>query len=496
MANDLVFLLLKLTLAASATILLVLTLRSPMRRMFGARVAYVLWLIVPVGSLAVLLPARTTNLPSPVTTAIPQPPPAGTVAITTEATDPVSVGAALDLSPAIAMVWLTGAIAALALLAFRQRAFTASLGRLSCEHPNRRTLRAEATGIGPALIGSLFPKLVLPRDFETRFDETERSVVLAHEDIHLRGRDPLINAFVALAQCLNWFNPLVHIAAHVLRIDQELACDAAVIARFPNAKRSYAEAMLKTQIAPASLPLGCYWPAQDEHPLKQRIAMLKRDLPSELRAAWGVLIVAAACLASGCVVWVGQPPRAMATATAEINAPVSPAQAARDSRLLEAIRWGDVRRLESAIAAGADVNARDRSGTTAVVILARADDVQSLRLLLEHGADPNLVSPGEGNALAAAARRGQLRSVMALVEHGARVNDMAPGIGTPLAASVRTGQLNVVRYLVENGADVSLPSPPQAPWDRWGVERTPLDWAVNGDHTEIETYLRFKGATM
>ncbi len=493
MASELVLLLLRLNLAAGAAILLVLVLRVPMRRIFGARIAYALWLIVPAAALAALLPPRIATLPAQ-SAAIPQSPAAAeTAALASPAADPVAIIAALDPSPAIALIWLLGAIAALILLAIRQRAFTASLGRLSRDPARRRTLRAEAAGIGPALIGSLFPKLVLPRDFEARFDETERHVVLAHEDIHLRGRDPLINFLVAIARCLNWFNPLVHIAAHTLRIDQELACDAAVIARFPNAKRRYAEAMLKTQIAPASLPLGCYWPARGEHPLKQRIAMLKRDLPSEFRAAWGAVAAGVIVLSASVTAWAAQPPSYV---EATDGSAVSPAPSTSDARLLQAVWRGDARRLESAIAAGAEVNARAADGTTALVIAARADDIRNLDMLLKYGADPNLTSPGEGNALAAAARRGQLRSVIALVEHGARINEIAPGVGTPLAASVRTGQYEVVKYLVEHGADVNLPSPPQAPWDRWGVERTPLDWAVNGDHGAIAEYLRSKGAAM
>ena len=39
-----------------------------------------------------------------------------------------------------------------------------------------------------------------------------------------------MNAVVEVACCANWFNPLVHLAAHRLRTDQELACDATVIA--------------------------------------------------------------------------------------------------------------------------------------------------------------------------------------------------------------------------------------------------------------------------
>jgi hypothetical protein len=334
--------------------------------------------------------------------------------------------------------------------------------------------------------------LVLPKDFEARFDPTERDIVLAHEQAHLKSRDPLVNAFAALAQCVCWFNPLVHIAAHAMRIDQELACDAAVILQFPKARRRYAETMLKTQLAPISLPIGCYWPSRAAHPLKQRIAMLKRDLPSGRRILAGAALAALASLSTGCIVWVAQPAREV---DAGIRAAVA-AQKPSDTELVRAVLRGNLRQTEKAIASGADVNARTENGLTVLTVAARKEDMRILNLLLDHGADVHLTSPTEGNALVAGGRRGHVRAVAALVEHGAQLNTIVPGYGTPLAASVRTGQLDVVKYLVEHGADVNLVSPPPAPWDRWGVMRTPLEFAIGSEDASIIDYLKSKGARM
>src|SRR5690606_182279 len=115
---------------------------------------------------------------------------------------------------------------------------------------------------GPALVGAWRARIVLPADFERRYDTLERELILAHERVHLARGDAWVNAFVALLRSLNWFNPLVHLAAAKFRLDQELACDAAVIARFPRARRRYADAMLKVQLAGQAwqelrLPVGC-----------------------------------------------------------------------------------------------------------------------------------------------------------------------------------------------------------------------------------------------
>jgi TonB family protein len=116
-----------------------------------------------------------------------------------------------------------------------------------------------------------------------------------------------VNALACAAQCLCWFNPLVHLAAHLLRIDQELACDATVIDRFPAERRTYAELLLKTQLATQALPLGCHWPAGSAHPLKARIAMLKSPLPHRAMRAMGLAVVAGLTLGAGGLAWSAQP---------------------------------------------------------------------------------------------------------------------------------------------------------------------------------------------
>ena len=106
-------------------------------------------------------------------------------------------------------------------------------------------------------------------------------------------------------RCLYWFNPLVHMAARRFRLDQELACDAAVLRRHPKDRRSYGEAMLKTQLAAISLPLGCHWPSR--HPLKERISMLKQSSPSAARRRAGSAVIAAGLALVALGSWATQP---------------------------------------------------------------------------------------------------------------------------------------------------------------------------------------------
>ena len=63
-ATDLLSVLLETTSAITLALLLVLALRKPLRRAFGAGVAYKAWLVVPIAVVAVMLPARTIVIAS------------------------------------------------------------------------------------------------------------------------------------------------------------------------------------------------------------------------------------------------------------------------------------------------------------------------------------------------------------------------------------------------------------------------------------------------
>ena len=76
------------------------------------------------------------------------------------------------------------------------------------------------------------------------------------------------------------------------RVDQELACDAAVIRGRPDARTLYGETLLKTQLAATPLPFGCYWPARGLHPLEVRIGLLKRRKGVAVRSD-GMAVVSA-----------------------------------------------------------------------------------------------------------------------------------------------------------------------------------------------------------
>jgi beta-lactamase regulating signal transducer with metallopeptidase domain len=290
--------LVRANIAGGLAVLLVLALRSPCQRMLGAGATYGLWLIPPLAMAASLLPGPTWDISFPI------PVPGGS-----PGPEAIPAPAAMPL-PWAAGAWIIGAwalgIAASALLiAIRQRQFMAALGKPELDADGLPIMRArDGFAVGPAVIGTLSPRIVLPADFETRYSAEERRVILAHERVHLFGHDAQANAVAALLQCLCWFNPLAHVAAYFFRIDQELNADAEVVRQFPEHQRAYAEALLKTQIASRSLILGCQWPARSEHPLKVRISLL--SLRAQVPRLGGITIAGVALFA-GLIAWAGSP---------------------------------------------------------------------------------------------------------------------------------------------------------------------------------------------
>jgi beta-lactamase regulating signal transducer with metallopeptidase domain len=278
------FSLVVLTVAASVSVLVVGLLRTPFRRVAGAQAAYWLWLMVPSSALAALLPAPSDSWVL------------ATIALPARLMALAGASAPARYAVIGLLVWAAGASLMLVFAVHRQRSFERSLGSLT-SLPDGTYQSASVAE--PMLVGAWRPRVVLPADFATRYTRDERALVLAHERAHLRRGDALANALASGCLCLSWFNPLMYWAVGQFRFDQELACDASVLAATGTARRRYADALLKAQLAADSVryvPAGCSW--QSSHRLKQRIAVLKRPLPSYVRRASGVLL-ALTCISSG-----------------------------------------------------------------------------------------------------------------------------------------------------------------------------------------------------
>lgn len=268
MAIDLLEALARANIAGSLVLLLVMLLRAPARRLFGPEAAYLLW-AAPVGA------ALLSLAPWPFATPWP-----GAEQMTLR---PL-VEQAWDHRLTLA-VWLAGAAATLAIAWKAQAAFERD---------------ARAGRAGPAVSGVLAPRVIMPA--ADPYSDDERRLIRAHEREHVQRGDPKSNALAAALQVVFWFNPLVHVGARLMRVDQELACDAGVLRRFPRSRRVYAEALLKTELARAPLPFGCHWGSV--HPLELRLATLKGGRRRELAGLWTAVVFT---LCASTLTWAAKP---------------------------------------------------------------------------------------------------------------------------------------------------------------------------------------------
>jgi beta-lactamase regulating signal transducer with metallopeptidase domain len=299
MVADVLHALITTTLAISVAIVVVRLARKPIQYIAGVQVAYGLWILVPMMATAILLPLP--SIIEPVHVTLP-------TQLTSSATANISelVSYRTILIRLLVAVWIIGACGLCFLVGIRQRSFLRSLGPLSREKEN--LYRAPGAAV-PMVIGVWRPKVILPTDFESRYSSLECELILAHERAHAARRDMAANVVASLVVCLYWFNPLMYLALAWLRMDQELACDATVLATRADARGKYANALLKSQIADKSLaaryPIGCYW--HSVHPLKERIIMLKRPRPSSSRRVAGVALILAITLVATYAALAGQP---------------------------------------------------------------------------------------------------------------------------------------------------------------------------------------------
>ncbi len=133
------------------------------------------------------------------------------------------------------------------------------------------------------------------------------------------------------------------------------------------------------------------------------------------------------------------------------------------SRVVES---GDIEALARLLPRVADLNARNRHGTTALMKAASCGHAEIVRLLLEQGADPNQMRNDGFTALALAAFFGHTETVKTLMEFGARTEAV-----TRSGASARTWA--TARTFSDVARCLDTPSPKPRPQAQVPLRRSP-----------------------
>ncbi len=324
--------------ATTLLMLLVLALRRPVAAAFGARTAYALWalptlrlLLPPLPGWAPLyVPVAHSGPANPLTIAIVDP---ATAAHLARDVAPPLAGTppSLDLllahaTPSLLVFWLAGAALWFGWQLLRYRGFLARA--LAEAEPLTRVGATEVlitpAVSGPMAAGVLRRRIFLPADFLGRYGAAERRLALLHEGAH-HDRGDLVANFIGLAVvALHWWNPVAHWAWRAFRSDQELACDATVLAGADGADRAaYGRAVLKSACAAAPVA-ACAM--NDKSHLKQRIVMMRERPLGRMRRLAGTAAVAGLVLSGLLVSASGRAPVAPVRAVAAVvaMAPVAP----------------------------------------------------------------------------------------------------------------------------------------------------------------------------
>ncbi len=284
---------------------LVLFIRRPVGRNFGAKAAYALWLlpflrlIMPPLTLPAWLAPVAQQSAQPLTlTASPN------IEYTAFSAELATIPAAPDpvaWSTILLTVWLTGAAIFLTV-------------RFSGYFRMRRALLADARPVGeagkvrlvetpeataPLAFGVADKVIALPPGFMALYDREQRDFALAHELAHHAGGDLLANMAAQPLFALHWFNPLGWLGWRAMRRDQEAACDARVIAlRSAEDKAIYAETIAGFAASPRvalAAPMAC--PVLGEKSIIHRLRSITMSDISPRRRLAGRALIGASLLA-------------------------------------------------------------------------------------------------------------------------------------------------------------------------------------------------------
>ena len=279
-------------IVTAALMALVLVLRRPVARHFGAQMAYALWAI-PLARL--FMPPLTRTIEIPVSEPVARQSfaedsaiiPVADAAVPTDAMPDAGLVHGLladaDWFAIGVTVWLCGAAIFL-------------IAQLSTYLQNRRELLDDAVEVsridgirvieiagiaGPFAFGLWRRYIALPIGFTRAYNPIERELALAHERSHHRAGDLWAN-FAALAMLsLHWFNPIAWMAWRAFRFDQEAACDARVLHRRSAAERvAYARAIAK---AATGHTLAFASPLNPKEKIVERLKIMKQSETSRAR---------------------------------------------------------------------------------------------------------------------------------------------------------------------------------------------------------------------
>ena len=219
-----------------------------------------------------------------------------------------------NLLPVLMGVWLTGAIATLAIWALRWRRVYRCLHRAMIALDGRELrilrrledcvknhlhgplcIRLVSERTEPGIHGILRPVLLWPAQLSQRLNEDEIEAIMIHELVHVRRFDNAAAALHMLTEAIFWFDPLVWWLERRMIEERERACDEAVIELGANAE-AYAGSVLKTCRFCVESPLSGVLGVTGADLKKRVVRIVSERQVKNLGLGHGILLATAAVI--------------------------------------------------------------------------------------------------------------------------------------------------------------------------------------------------------
>jgi hypothetical protein len=132
---------------------------------------------------------------------------------------------------------------------------------------------------------------------------------------------------------------------------------------------------------------------------------------------------------------------------------VNDTQAQRQKTLDQAVVDGDIERVKSEIAAGVDINSKNRMGWTLLHIAINKKHTDIAKLLIDKGADVNIKDNRSRSPVHLAVQTGQKEIVEALIAKGADLNTMDAKADNALTLARKNNHKEITELLLKHGAE-------------------------------------------
>lgn len=162
-------------------------------------------------------------------------------------------------------------------------------------------------GVGPAVLGFLQPRIVLP-EWALHADARRRRLILEHEREHIQAGDPILLMLGLIAIVAAPWNVAIWWQLRRLRLAIEIDCDARVLAKHPGRAHAYGSLLLEMGRSASAGPLPIAAFSEPASSLEKRIRAMTEPTKGGCRHLVPAFAIATLVLTSAAALPLPPPP--------------------------------------------------------------------------------------------------------------------------------------------------------------------------------------------